>query len=348
MEGQSGTPDGEKVPFFHRFEVRVAGLPYSIGGDRRDPVLHALGWSIAVVLVGGVLAAFTTPVAAGPTVLRQSAGLAVPAGQDGSGSSPGSASPAGGTGSGSPADGASTATTSGSGAPPASAASATSTSSAPASPVAAAKAAPPSTTARAPAAPRLQPDPGSYPLSINGTSSVNGKAAAVPTSGSLIVTAQGGDQQHRTVGVPGGLVLVQRSTAAGVDLVSFSLTAGSKTLTFRPPSPLAFVRTDPGASWSWSVRSTDGSVTLNQTASVTGATSVNVGGNTVPAVTVQRTFKVSGGVQGTLRLTSTVSQVDRLPLLQQQSIDVRAAVLGLLSAHVKSDATATLTSTSPR
>jgi hypothetical protein len=95
------------------------------------------------------------------------------------------------------------------------------------------------------------------------------------------------------------------------------------------------------------VRSTDGSVALSQTATVAGGGSVTVGGTTVPTVTVSRVFTVSGAATGTVRLTSTVSQVDRLPVVQHQVINVTAGLLGLLSTHVVSDATATLTSTRP-
>ncbi len=58
---------------------------------------------------------------------------------------------------------------------------------------------------------------------------------------------------------------------------------------------------------------------------------------------------MSGAVQGTVQLTTTVSLVDRLPLVQHQVINVTASALGgLVSTSVVSDSTATLTSTSPR
>lgn len=309
--------------------------------------MRSLGWSVAVVLGAGLIAAFTTPTSSGPTVLQQGVGLATPA-EPGAGAPGGPVAVVGTAGPGDTAAAAGASPTSGATAAPTAAPTAKPKESA--ATTAAPKGAPgPATTAAAKAAaPKLQPDAGSYPLSISGSSSVDGKASTVPSSGSLVIEQRGGDQQHRTVGVPGGVVLVQRANAAGADLVSFSLSAGSKTLTFRPPSPLAFVRTEPGASWSWSVRSTDGTVSLSQTASVSGGGSVSVGGTSVPAVTVQRSFTVSGALQGTVRLTSTVSTVDRLPLRQHQSIDVRASVLGLLSTRVLSDATATLTSTTAR
>ncbi len=317
----------------------VHGKGSSASADGGAPVLRALGWSIAVVLVGGVLAAFTTPAGPTRTVLRQGTNPAVPleAGAPGGPEVP--AGPA-------PSQVPSTVM----GGPVASA---------PAASPAAAKAKPPAATrpattaaakpAPAAAAPRLQPATGTYPLRISGTSSVGSTSTAVPTSGSLVVESRGGDQQHRTVGVPGNLVLVQRANAAGTDLLSFSLTAGSTTLSFAPPTPLAFVRTQPG-SWNWSVQSTDRTVTLNQTATVTGAAPVSVGGAQVPAVTVQRVFNVTGAtVSGTVRLTSTVSLVDRLPLVQHQVINVTGKGLGgLVSKTITSDTTATLTSTSPR
>lgn len=321
----------------------MAGQPSPVGAGRGGPVLRTLSWSIAVVLSAGVLAAFTTPTGPGPTVRQQDVGIAVSAGPP----APGTAVPPGAAAGGGPQAVPVAGPTPTAGSP------ASATSAAPTTKVKGSSA--PTTATRSTAAPaaagaaaaRTQPDQGRYPLRISGTSTVGGKASSVPTTGSLVVEQRGGDQQHRTVGVPGGLVLVQRASAAGVDLVSFSLTAGSKTLTFRPPAPLAFVRTDQGASWSWSVRSTDGTVVVNQTASTTGSGSVAVGGTSVPTVTVQRVFSVSGAVQGSVRLTSSLSQVDRLPLLQHQVIDVSATVLGLLSTRVVSDTTATLTSTRP-
>ena len=320
-------------------------LPRSAGIDHDRSLPRSLGWSIAVVLSAGTFAAFTTPGAKGGTVLQQEAGRAVPvdATEPVAGSS--ALAPSATATVAAAAAAAAPAPTSGGAvqaAAPAGKASRAATTAAPAR--AAAAAAPP--PAAAPAA-QLQPDAGSYPMTISGTSAVDGKASALPGSGSLVVSGSGGDQTVRTTGVPGGLVLTQRANAGGVDLVSFALTAGSKTLTFRPASPLAYVRTTPGASWSWSTRSTDGSVTVSQTASVSGTGSVSVGGVLVPTITVSRTFAVSGAVQGTVRLTSTVSQVDRLPLVQHQVIDVRATVL-LLSTRMVSDTTATLTSTRPR
>jgi hypothetical protein len=207
-------------------------------------------------------------------------------------------------------------------------------------------------TSTAPAA-RLQPDAGSYPLAIAGTSSVDGRSTSVPGSGSLVVQqSSASDQTHRIDGLPGNLVLVQRATASGLDLVSFSLTAAIRTIAFRPASPLAFVRTDApvGTSWSWSVPSTDGRVSLSQRATVTSIGSANVGGTSVPAVTVTRTFTASGpDVEGTLQLDSTVSLADRLPLVQRQALNVRAKALGgLLSTQIVSNITTTLTSTRPR
>lgn len=325
----------------------MAPKPSSAGTGREAPVRRTLGWSIAVVLAAGVVGAFTTPSAPASTVVQQAAGTPTPAGAEPPAAAAGpttGASPAqlaAGTAAPAPtastAAAAATASTKAPGASRATSSSRTATPATAAAPVAKAAA----------SAQRLQPDAGTYALTITGTSAVDGKPSAVPATGSLVITGSGSDQQQRMVGVPGGLVLAQRATPAGADLVSLSLTAGSKTLTFRPPSPVAFLRTDPGASWTWSARSTDNTVGVSQTASVSAGGTVSVGGATVPAVTIQRVFTVSGAVQGTVRLTSTVSLVDRLPLVQRQVIDVKATVL-LLSTRIVSDTVATLTTTRPR
>ena len=308
------------------------------------PVVQAVSWSIAVVLLGGVLAVFANRAAPTATVQQRRTGAAVPVEQ----AAPETAGPVEPGGEAGPQ-----ALAVGPAAPASTPSSAPRT-----SPTAVAKGKAsaatrpaPRTTAKAassPVAPRLQPAPGAYTLRISGTSSVGGKATAVPTSGSLVVESRGGDQQHRTVGVPGGLVLVQRANEGGTDLVSLSLTASSRTLSFAPPSPVAYIRTAPG-SWTWSARSSDGTVAISQTATASAAGPVKVGGAQVPAVTVQRVFSVSGAVQGTVGLTSTVSLVDGLPLVQHQVIDVTATAMnGMVSTSVVSDSTATLTSTTPR
>jgi hypothetical protein len=311
---------------------------------RSSTVRRSLAWSVAVVLSGGVLAALTTSPAPGQSIRQQGVGPAVAAEQAGAAPAAAGPTPSGSVGA--------APTTAGAPSPAkAGASGAAARAGTPAAPTtrarATAAASPTAATPAAAAATKLQPDAGSYPLQITGSSSVDNKPSTVPSSGSLVISSSGGDQEQRTVGVPGDLVVVQRASSAGIDVVSFSLTAGSKALTFRPGSPVPFLRTSPGASWSWSVRSTDGTVGLSQTATVSGAGSVSVNGVSVPAVTVSRVFTVSGAASGTVRLTSTVSQLDRLPLVQHQAINVTATVLGLLSTHVVSDATATLTSTRP-
>lgn len=312
-------------------------------------MVRAVGWSIGVVFLASMGALAVTPAISGPRVEQASMnpGPAVPA-VDPAGGEPGPAGPA----EAQPAPAAAPAT-----AAPAAPTSTASTAAAKraATPTTAAKArakaAAPAPTA-APAPPvRLQPDPGSYPLRVTGTSAVDGRSASVPTSATLVVQQQSAtDQVQRTDGLPGGLVVAQRATPSGLDLLSFSITASGRTLSFSPPSPLPFVRTDApvGTSRSWTARSTDGSVTISQTATVTSVGPVSVAGTSIPAVTVSRVLTASGAVQGTLRLISTVSQADRLPLVQRQVLDVKAAVLGLFSTRIVSDITATLTSTRPR
>ena len=306
------------------------------------PALRSIGWSIAVVLAGGVLAAFSTPAMPARTVLQQGSGPAMPAEVDGTGAPEAAAAPA------STAAPAVTAGPVGSSSTPAGpAATVAPTTKARAKAAAAprpAATAPPKAAAPAATVTRLAPAPGAYPLRISGTSS----SGPVPTTGSLIVESKGGDQQQRAVGVPGDVVVVQRASAAGVDVVSFSLSAGGATMSFTPPAPLPFVRTS--GSWSWSVQSSDRAVTVDQTATASSAGSVDVGGTQVPAVTVTRVFNVSGAsASGTVRLTTTVSLLDRLPLVQQQAINVTGTAFGgWVSKSVTSESTATLTSLTPR
>ena len=323
--------------------MQRAPTPSGTGGGQ--PVLRAVGWSIAVLFLGSVSALAITPTdpgqdlaAAKPSPAADVAGaLAEPAPLAPGDSGPGAAT----TTSAAPTPAA-----------PASTASTAKRATTP-TPTSAAKAKAPAPAPAAAPAPalRLQPAAGSYPLRVVGTSRVDGVSASVPSSATLVVQQRSAtDQVQRTDGLPGGLVIVQRATPSGLDLLSFSLSASGRTLSFAPPSPLPFVRTDApiGTSWSWTARSTDGAVTVSQTATVTQVGPVSVAGASIPAVTVSRVLTASGAVKGTLRLVSTVSQADRLPLIQSQVLDVRASFLGLFSTRIVSDITATLTSTRPR
>jgi len=170
---------------------------------------------------------------------------------------------------------------------------------------------------------RLQPDAGTYPLRVTGAGSVGGASVSVPSSASLVIQQRSAtDQGQRTDGLPGGLVLVQRATPSGLDLLSFSLTASGRTLAFSPPSPLPFVRTDSpvGTSWSWTARSTDGTVTVTQTATVTSIGPVSVAGASIPAVTVTRVLTTTGAVQGTLQLTAPGPARARPALLAAEAV----------------------------
>lgn len=314
-------------------------------GRKSQPGVQAVGWSIAVILVGSVFGiAMASPMratnveranaiqalrarATDPGATTQTTVLAsvpAPVGTAASTSAPATAAPTTATGrkrSASTTAAGATRTTTG----------------------------PPSAPTQ-----RLQPSAGSYPVRITGTSSAGGKAVAVPAQGSLVVAQRSSTDQQQTIqGLPGGLVLVVRAVPAGVDLVSFSLSAASHTLTFRPPAPVPFVRTDAavGQSWQWQVRTTDptlGTVTVDQRATVTATGNMTVGGTSVPVVTIDRVFTVSGShVNGTVQLTSVVSLIDRLPLIEHEVVHVTASVL-FLTSSVVSDLSSTLTSIVPQ
>lgn len=323
---------------------RLSTVP---GHSRDQSVLGTLRWSIGVVLIGGLLAALTTSCQAGSTELQQAGGPILPNQPVGNSPERQSSRPATAALSAQPT------TTSATAKPPAAPttattkpAKATTVTRATTPTTAALKAAP--ITSPTTAAPRFQPDAGTYALRIAGTSSVDGKAATVPTSGSLVVEARGQDQQHRTVGVPGGLVVVQRASVSGTDLVSLGISAASKTLSFVPSAPMAYIRTNAGQSWAGSARSTDGSVGLTETGQVTGTGSVTIDGRAIPVVLIRQEFTVSGMLAGTVVLTSSISSIDRLPLVQRQVIDAKATLLGLFSTRIVSDTTTTMTATSPR
>ena len=197
---------------------------------------------------------------------------------------------------------------------------------------------------------RIAPEQGSYAATFSGTASVNGDPEKVPSSGSVVFSPSGSDLSQTSPNVPGDVVLVQSYSAASTDLVSFSLGSGSTKKTFRPATPVTFLRYDatPGSTWSWQTKSTDNKTTVSTTGAVIGNRTVNVGGQDIATIEIETTITISGDVRGSATLTTWVSPAHRLPVKQHQVINATASGPFGFSARVASDITSVLTSLTPR
>ncbi len=75
-----------KRRIFERSKPGTTGS-FSPASGAGAPVVQAAGWSIAIVLLGGILAVFTTRAVPSATVLQQGASAVVPVEQAGPGAS---------------------------------------------------------------------------------------------------------------------------------------------------------------------------------------------------------------------------------------------------------------------
>ena len=196
---------------------------------------------------------------------------------------------------------------------------------------------------------RIAPDAGSYPATFSGSANVDGSGQRVPSSGSMVFAAVGGDLRQSSPGTPGNVQLTQRYVSNETDLVSLQLKAGSLNKTITPSSPVAFLRYDSpaGTSWTWSATSTDGKTHVSATGTVGSGRTVNVGGVDVATTQTDMTITISGDITGTAHITTWVSPVYRLPVIQRQQINAKQSVGSGFSSTFTSDITTTLTSLSP-
>jgi hypothetical protein len=202
----------------------------------------------------------------------------------------------------------------------------------------------PPTTLRV-ATQQLQPTPGSYPVAITGTATLNGSPQDVPSSGTLVIDQQSDTDQHQgTPSGPADVDLVLRYSQTRADLVSLKLQASAITKTFQPTAGSPYLRFDGpvGASWSWKADSTDSKTHIAFAASITREDVAMIGGQPVPVVVVDATLTISGDVTGTARLTTWVAKAERLPVIQRQVINASASMYGM-TAKLVSDTTATMT-----
>jgi hypothetical protein len=196
---------------------------------------------------------------------------------------------------------------------------------------------------------QLQPTPGTYPVAITGTATLNGSPQAVPSGGNLVIDQQSDTDQHQgTPSGPADVDLVLRYSQTRADLVSLKLQASAITKTFQPTAGSPYLRFDGpvGASWSWKADSTDSKTHIAFVASVAREDVATIGGQPVPVVVVDATLTISGDVTGTAHLTTWVAKAERLPVIQRQVIDATASMYGM-TAKLVSDTTATMSRLTP-
>ncbi len=185
-----------------------------------------------------------------------------------------------------------------------------------------------------PASARVHPDPGTYTTDNNGTSSFG----SVPPKSTYTIELLDNGDTHET----GDFDLVLRWTPEAASIVSLKITMAGKEFDAPADGPLLFIPfTNPPPQWGWSMTSTDGKTTIQQTASVTGNDAVTVAGTSVPTFVVDSTINISGDITGTVHLTAWVDPVTRLVVKQHTVTHVTLPII------VNSDITSVLESLTP-
>ncbi|MEY2398012.1 MAG: hypothetical protein QOJ00_1186 [Actinomycetota bacterium] len=195
---------------------------------------------------------------------------------------------------------------------------------------------------------RVEPASGTYPVTFSGSASVDGKAQAVPSAGSIHLRKAGSNVEQSSPDAPGDVVLVQHYASNESDLVSLQMTANNTTKTFVPSSPVTYLQynSPQGASWSWSATSTDGKTKVAATGIVGGTSNLVINGETVNVVQLTTTLSMSGDISGTAKLVTWASPAYRLPVMSRQIINASAKV-SWSSVKLVSDVTTTFSRLSP-
>lgn len=197
---------------------------------------------------------------------------------------------------------------------------------------------------------RVAPGAGSYAATFAGSASVNGRAQAVPSTGSVVFTATGSDLRQSSPNTPGDVKITQRFSQNEARLVSFQLKAGDTTKVFTPSSPALFIpySSPSGSSWTWSATSSDGATHVSVTGGVGDSKTMTIAGQSVSVTEITASLSISGDISGSADLTMWVSNTLRLPVVQRQVINAKASSGYGFSSKLTSDVTQTLTSLTPQ
>jgi hypothetical protein len=150
-----------------------------------------------------------------------------------------------------------------------------------------------------------------------GTPAPNAVAGADPVDRDVVVVVEelsATDQRMTTPGDQFTSVTVLRYLETEVQLVSLDITAGPVNKAFHPAAPVTFAPLPgtPGQSWSWTITSTDGLTTVDQTSTIVGPETITVAGETFETIVVDTTLTISGDISATLQLTNWVRPADKL------------------------------------
>ena len=184
----------------------------------------------------------------------------------------------------------------------------------------------PTTTAKAGTAPAgtRTAAPGRYTYRRTGTRTVGGGDSSLDGEGTLTVDPANGNEQHsRTEYVDSSTEQTVRHRAGGIDLLFLKITFSSFTYEFRPSPPVLFAPDPPavGATWSWRMTSTDGSVTVDGSFKVLRNETVTIGGEPVATAVVEGNLRFSGALTGTSKQTLWGSDRYRLIVRTEEAAD---------------------------
>jgi hypothetical protein len=177
------------------------------------------------------------------------------------------------------------------------------------------------------------------------TQPFGGSQNASGTSTQAVDAPQGARQHSKTDGQNGSQDTTLEVRKDGLHVIDLALASQGFNEDFKPVGDALYFSADyrVGRKWSWQAKSTDGKYTLDVTTTISGNTTVPVGGKSLKAVIADSTLHITGSAFDlTVQQRDWVSTAYAL-VLKEHSVTHGTAY----GANISSDITRKLRSTTP-
>ena len=202
-------------------------------------------------------------------------------------------------------------------------------------------------TTKAPGTPTGFTRAGSYSYEVSGTAAqpFGGNQNVSGTSTEVVDAPQGARQHTKTDGQNGSQDTTLEVRKDGLHVIDIAIASQGFNEDFKPVGDALYFSADyrVGRKWSWQAKSADGKYTLDVTTTVSGNTTVPVGGKSLKAVIADSTLHITGqAFDLTDQQRDWVSTAYAL-VLKEHSVTHGTAY----GANISSDITRKLRSTTP-
>ena len=182
-------------------------------------------------------------------------------------------------------------------------------------------------------------------MSGTATQPFGGNQNVSGTSTEVVDAPQGSRQHSKTDGQNGSQDSTLEVRKDGLHVIDLAIASQGFNEDFKPVGDAVYFSADyrVGRKWSWQAKSTDGKYTLDVTTTVSGNTTVPVGGKSLKALIADSTLHITGqAFDLTVQQRDWVSTAYAL-VLKEHSVTHGTAY----GANISSDITRTLRSTTP-